>query len=525
MSDKILKTIKPREYQERIYETCQGKNCLVILPTGTGKTLVALMLSINRLRLFPESKVLFLAPTRPLAQQHLDYFQKHLPELFATKVLFTGKIVAEKRKDLWEDAQIVFSTPQSIENDLKHDLYSLKDVSLLIIDECHRALKNYAYTFVAEKYKSQAVNPRILGLTASPGADKLTIKKIAENLGVEAIEIRTRESDDVKEYLQELKFDTIKLDFPEEFAQIRSLLLSIHDKKIEELKNRKLLFGPANKRNVLELQGKIMKMISSGNRNFNVLSGASACAQVIKLQYCLELLETQTLSALYRYFQDIFDQAKQGKTKAVVQIIKQPAFNQAYVKTAELIAKKIENPKLLVLKDLIEEEFKKSKIKRFIVFSQYRETVTKIAKTLNEIPGVNARVFVGQLKKGETGLSQKEQKQVIKDFTYGEVNVLVATSIAEEGLDIPEVSAVIFYEPIPSAIRSIQRRGRTARLKPGKLVVLMIKKTRDEVYYWAAFNKEKKMYRALDNIKEELENEGKLKKEPKKEKQETLGLG
>jgi Fanconi anemia group M protein len=140
----------------------------------------------------------------------------------------------------------------------------------------------------------------------------------------------------------------------------------------------------------------------------------------------------------------------------------------------------------------------------------------KICKTLNEIPEVNAKVFVGQLKKGETGLSQKEQQQVIQDFSLGKINIIVSTSIGEEGLDIPEVSAVIFYEPIPSAIRQIQRRGRTARLKPGKLIILMIKNTRDEAYYWAAFHKEKKMYQALNGLKEELEKENNIQKQESK---------
>lgn len=509
--EKFMIDIKPREYQSKIFETCRDKNCLVVLPTGIGKTLLALMLAIYRLQQFPDSKVLFLAPTRPLAEQHLEYFKKHLPELFATMELFTGKVNAEKRKKLWQNAEIIFSTPQCVENDLKNSLYDLKDTSLLVIDECHRCLKNYSYTFVSERYKQEVKNPRVLGLTASPGADKKTILQIAKNLGIEAVEIRTRESDDVKPYLQKLKFDIVKLDFPDELKEIRELLKELHDKKIEELRNRKLLFAPATKKNVLELQRKIMTMISTGNRHFNILAAASACAQAIKLQYCLELLETQTLSSLQRYIQELFIQAEQNKSKAVKQLVKQPKFNQAYVATTELLAKKIENPKLSKLKEIIESEFKTAKIKRVIVFAQYRETLVKICKTLNEISGVNARVFVGQAKKGEgkeaTGLSQKEQREMIHDFTLGKINVLCASSIGEEGLDIPEVSAVIFYEPIPSAIRQIQRRGRTARLKPGKLIVLMLKKTMDESYYWAAFHKEKKMYKALDGLKEALENE------------------
>ena len=112
---------------------------------------------------------------------------------------------------------------------------------------------------------------------------------------------------------------------------------------------------------------------------------------------------------------------------------------------------------------------------RIIVFTQFRDTALIIEQNLNKIDGVCAKVFVGQAKKNGSGLSQKEQKKIIEEFSAGEVNVLVATSIAEEGLDIPEVNSVIFYEPVASAIRSIQRRGRTARLSKGKLIMLITK--------------------------------------------------
>jgi len=512
MTHEELIKIEPREYQKQIYETCKDKNCLVVLPTGIGKTLIALMLAINRIKKFPGSKIVFLAPTRPLAEQHLAYFTKHLPELFAQLDLFTGKVEAEKRKEIWERAEIIFSTPQCIANDLKNNLYGLEGVSLLIEDECHRCLKNYSYTLIVKKYKEHAKNPRILGLTASPGVDKKIIEEIAKNLDIEAIELRTRDSDDVKEYLQELKFEIISLDFPEEFERIRKMLNTIFTKKIDELKNRKLLFTPPTKKFLLETQHRIMRSIATGNKHFNLLAGASACAIAIKIQHALELLETQTLYSLQNYFYQLFSQSEKKESKAVQQLTKTPEFNQAFVAINELLARKIENPKLIKLHELVQEELAKNPKTKVIVFSQFRDNVTRICKELNLIKGITAKVFVGQAKKTnlrnkeeETGLSQKEQREIISEFSQGKINVLVSTSIGEEGLDIPEVNSVIFYEPVPSAIRKIQRAGRTARLMKGNLIILMIKKTRDEAYHWAAFHKEKKMYRAIEQVKESLD--------------------
>jgi Fanconi anemia group M protein len=516
MPHETLSNIKPRKYQEEIYNTCKDKNCLVVLPTGIGKTLIALMLTINRIKKYPASKILFLAPTRPLAEQHLEYFKKNLPELFAQLDLFTGKVDAPERKKIWQSSEIIFSTPQCIANDLQKGLYDLKEVSLLIEDECHRCLKNYAYTFVAQKYKEQATNSRILGLTASPGAEKKIIEQIAKNLQIEAIELRTRESNDVKEYLQELEFEIVKLEFPPEFQKIKSQLIAIFNRKVEELKNRKLLFMPPTKKFLLETQHRIMRTISSGNKNFNILAGASACAIAIKIQHALELLETQTLFSLQNYFYELFKQAKENKSKAVQNLIKMPEFNQAFIAVNELLAKRIENPKLAELKRIVTEDIKENPKAKIIIFSQFRDNVTRICREMNSIPEIKARVFVGQAKKTtnkigsqegeETGLTQKEQQQMIRDFSSGEINIICATSIAEEGLDIPEVNAVIFYEPIPSAIRTIQRRGRTARLTKGKLIILLVLKTRDEAYYWSAFHKEKKMYNAIKSIKEDLDS-------------------
>src|SRR3989338_8191426 len=194
----VLLNLQPRNYQQKIFETARHSNTLVVLPTGLGKTLIALLLAIDRLKLFPLKKILFLAPTKPLVEQHFEYFTKNLPDLFADLQLFTGEVPAEKRKKIWQTAEIIFSTPQCIANDLEHYLYYLKELSLLIIDEAHRCLKNYDYTKVVKKYKEQSSNQRILGLTASPGHEPDKVKEICKHLDIQEIEVRTRDSEDVK---------------------------------------------------------------------------------------------------------------------------------------------------------------------------------------------------------------------------------------------------------------------------------------------------------------------------------------
>jgi len=511
--------LKPRDYQKAIFETSKHSNTLVVLPTGIGKTLIALMLTIERQKTHPGQKALILAPTKPLVEQHLQSFKKELPELFADLQLFTGAVPANQRKKIWQTADIIFSTPQCVANDLKNYLYDLKDVSLLVIDEAHRCLKNYSYTTVVKFYKQQARTPLILGLTASPGSDSDRVKQICKHLDVQEVEIRTRDSPDVRPYLQDLEFSKIEVPFPKEFAEIRTLLKRIHDSKVDQLRSRNLLFGPANKITLLQLQGRLANLVNSNRKNFNAMFGMSLTAQAIKISHALELLETQTLSGLKEYLQGLIQQAEQKKSRGVQTLVKSPDFQAAFLSLTQLIAQKTEHPKIEELKTLVEEEFNSSTNKnpKIMIFSQFRETAQTISKKLNEIPKIKAKIFVGQAKKSNssgtssTGLSQKEQKQIIEEFREGKINVLCATSIGEEGLDIPEVSAVYFYEPIPSAIRKIQRAGRTARLAPGKLSILITKDTRDQIYHYASTAREKKMHKIIDQVKTDLKNNNKIK--------------
>lgn len=503
-------SIAPRAYQQAIFETARSQNTLVVLPTGLGKTLVALMLTIDRKKMYPLSKILFLAPTRPLIEQHFHYFKSNLPELFADLQLFTGSVPAEKRRQIWQTAEIIFSTPQCIANDLEHSTYSLDDVSLLIIDEAHRCLKNYDYTKVVRIYREKSQNPRILGLTASPGHDPEKIKQICKHLSIEEIELRTRDSEDVKKYLQNLEFERIDVPFPKEFEEIRTLLKRLWNSNVEKISSLFPNLSPINKITLLALQKNLSFQIARGNHA--AYSGISLIAQAIKISHALELLETQTLSGLYNYLQSLIKQADEKKSKAVQSLVKSPEFNAALISLEHLRSKHQEHPKIDMASSIIQQQFAEKANSKIIVFTQFRETAHIIVKSLSSVPSIKPSIFIGQAKKSSSGgMSQKEQKEIIEKFKTGEINILVATSIAEEGLDIPEVNAVIFYEPIPSAIRKIQRAGRTARLSPGKLIILVTQDTRDVAHHYASGARERKMHRVIHAIKEELKLEKELK--------------
>ncbi len=478
-----IKNFEPRLYQETILQTIEKDNTLTVLGTGLGKTKIGILAAISRLNTIPDSKILFLTPTKPLADQIKNEFKE------CTNIkniqLFTGSISPKKRQTLYKDANVIVSTPQTISNDIINNRINLNEFSLLITDEAHRAVKEYDYVWIAKQYHKKAKMPRILALTASPGSDIKTINEICKNLYIKEIEVRTEEDPDVKPYIKKADIEWIKVDFPEKFKEIRNYLKQAFLTKINDLKNLGYInTTQPSKTLLLEIQKSIQGKLARGERDFNMYRAISITAETIKIQYAQEQLETQGIPSLYKYINNLYEIADKTKTKAVKNLVKDLNFKSAYILTKKLYENNEEHPKLTKLKEIIKKETTKNKKIKIMVFNQYRESARNIEKELNKF--TKAKLFVGQLKKAGIGLTQKEQIQILEDFKKIKYNVLISTSIGEEGLDIPKVDLVIFFEPIPSAIRSIQRRGRTARLEEGKIIVLMTKNTRDEGYRWSA---------------------------------------
>ncbi len=489
-------TIESRLYQETILNTAKTRNTLVVLPTGTGKTPIAVLLAAERLEKFPESRVLVLAPTKPLASQHEKSFKKFLNIDEEEMVLLTGAVPAELRAKKYSDARIIFSTPQTSENDIKNGSLNLKNFSLLVIDEAHRSIGNYAYNFVARTFKEQS-NGIILALTASPGSSEEKIKQICGNLFIEAVEIRSEKDGDVNPYIQDIIIEIIKVDLPEELVTIQSLLKTVLKKRIERLNAFKLHI--LTKKDLLDSQRRISRNLHRNKAGYAIISFIT---EAIKIWHLLEMMETQSISASMTYIEKL----KKDKSKSAQRLLKDSDF----LKAVELMKKSGEHPKIGKLTDIVSEELKAGK--KIIIFSHYRDNIDLIKSKLSEVTGCGPVVLIGQ--SGSKGLSQKEQIDIVRSFDDGTYNCLITSPIGEEGLHIGSADTAIFYDSVASEIRTIQRRGRVGRSKIGKIVFLITRGTRDEANFYIAKRKEKKIKDILSGMKKDME-----------EKQEQKRLG
>jgi ERCC4-related helicase len=483
-------TIENREYQDGIVKSALSANTLCVIPTGLGKTNIAALTAASRLEKHPDKKILFLAPTRPLVNQHKRSFERFL-KTGLELVMITGHNKPEERGALYK-SDIIFSTPQTIRNDLKRGTIKLDDYSLLIVDEAHRAIGNYAYPYVAKMYMQQAKHPLILALTASPGSFRHKINEVKHKLFIKNVEIRTRDDSDVKPYVQELKQSWVEVELTQEMKEIKNLLEELKTERINKLLQWKIIQSPMISKSMI-----IRKQQELAKRKTGMSFAAmSMLAAVLKLDHALTLLETQCLYALNNYFESLSKQ----ESRAVARILAEDRFASVLRQTEDLIKQGKEHPKIDALKGIVAAELEKNKYSNIIIFVQFRDTISRVMEALKEIPLAAPVEFIGQSKKRGKGLSQKEQIEILNEFKLGFYNILLATQIGEEGLDIEETSAVIFYEPTPSAIRKIQRTGRTARTQPGKVITLMTKNTRDEAYNWSGYHKERKMKKMLQGM-------------------------
>ncbi|GCC11600.1 ATP-dependent RNA helicase DeaD [archaeon] len=482
ISHPLLKEgIKEREYQIKIAQEALKGNTLVVLPTGLGKTIIALLTAIEAVN---KGKILFLAPTKPLVHQHLETFRK-FTKINALEA-FTGEVKKEKRAELWKSAETIFSTPQTLLKDLESYTYSLDNVSLVIFDEAHRSVGNYAYVEIARRYSGL-----ILGLTASPGGDKEKIEEVLKNLKIEIVKARLPWDEDVKDYVKEIKVSWKRVALTSNQKKASKITSELLREKLSKLKKMGFLTYKStsniSKKDIIELGNIIRKRFGMGKKGY-LFSASSIQMAAMHTFNLLELVETQGTVPALAYIERLKRKEKKSKGEISFLMDKRVTTFQEILCTA-----KTSHPKLQVLLRIVEEQLSNKEDSLIIIFVQYRDTINTVLETL-EKGEIKALRFVGQAnRENEKGMSQKHQTEALETFRNRRVNVLVASSVAEEGLDIPKVDLVIFYEPVSSEIRAIQRRGRTGRNTTGKVIILIADGTKDEAYYFAEIAREKKM--------------------------------
>ncbi|MDH5431922.1 MAG: helicase-related protein [Nitrosopumilus sp.] len=452
-------SIEKRDYQIDLANQAISENCIVVLPTGLGKTAVALNVISEYLER-GTGGILFLAPTRVLVNQHYEFLKNNLT--LDDISIITGEDTIQKRTKLWNNS-IVCATPEIARNDLNRKIVSPVQFNLVVFDEVHRTIGDYAYSGIAKWFENSPA--RIVGMTATLPSEKEKATEILTKLRISRVAEKTEDSLDVKPYTQETNTEWINVELPPELKTIQTLLKTALDERYDLLRKNGIRLAEQQSLSALL---RIRQFVLNQNRR-----SAKPLFTAIRIHYALSMLEAHGITPFLKFC----ERTKAKKGVGVKDLFElDPNFTKAIGLAKEAQAHGIEHSKIPKLKEIIDSVPGKA-----LIFTSYRDSVDLIFNKLTEL-GISAGILIG--KAGDTGLKQKKQIETVQKFRDGIFRVLIATRVGEEGLDIAEVNQVIFYDNVPSSVRFIQRRGRTGRKGIGKLVVLIAKNTIDETYYW-----------------------------------------
>ncbi|CAL1696540.1 unnamed protein product [Somion occarium] len=512
-----------RDYQFNIVNRCLFENTLVALPTGLGKTFIAGVVMLNFYTWFPEGKVVFVAPTKPLVAQQIEACHKTcgIPGSHAAEL--TGQNPRMQRAKAWREKRVFYMTPQTLMNDLKTDNCDPRDIVLLVIDEAHKGTGDYAYAQAIRYLMAKNPHFRVLALTATPGSTPDAVQDIVDALHISNIEIRDENSLDLRAYMHKKHSQQHIVNMDGDVAKVRDMLAELMEPILKQLQRISLLRGPVDPVGLHPYRCQAAQQELHARRDkqpwaFKPLSNLGSLARA--MGYLMEASSGMCYTSLK-------DLAERGEGKndgdgkkagGGSKLTKDPKFQE--------VLKELENqykrgfsvhPKMEKLKMLLVQHFttrmcekdeaeergdteaaKEASSSRVMVFASFRECVDELVELLSqENPLIRVTKFIGQGmdKQGKKGYAQKEQLEVLKKFKAGEYNVLVSTSIGEEGLDIGEVDMIVCYDAQKTPIRMLQRVGRTGRKRDGYIHVLL-SEGREE----RNWEKAKEKYEAVQNF-------------------------
>ena len=340
--------IEDREYQRSIAQAARDRNTLVVLPTALGKTVISALVVADVLLNHRDKRVLVMAPTRPLCLQHLSSFRKmvRLPE--EDFAILTGKTPADFRELTWRGrSRLVFATPEVVRNDLLEKRADLREFGLLVFDECHRSVKEYAYTEIAGQYAKMADYPLILGMTASPGSDIEKVRAVCGSLFIEHVEYRSDDDPDVRPYVHPVNVEWRTVDLPASYQPIVALLNGMLDERVRWLRargylRRSLSSGsssppsssssstPVTRTQLIELGLELrydaeLSIEEESSKLYGVIARQ---ASALTIYHMLELLETEGPRTLKAFMDRLEGDSEKSKSRSA--LIREPAYGEVY---------------------------------------------------------------------------------------------------------------------------------------------------------------------------------------------------
>lgn len=520
-----------RDYQYSIVNRALFHNVLVALPTGLGKTFIASTVMLNYLRWFPDLKIIFMAPTKPLVAQQIKACCG-ITGIPSSKVAILLDRTRKNRRQIWDDKTVFFTTPQVVENDLTSGIVDPKLIVLLVVDEAHRAKGNYAYNNVVKFISRFTSAFRILALTATPASDVDGVQEIVDNLHISYVEVRTERSIDIFRYLKRKKVERITAGVNDDVQRILDFIVEAATPLLRQA-NEKGVYDVMDpyKINAFTALDAQRKLRGIKNMPEGLLWANYFLLQVlVVVGQCFRRLHVYGVRTFYSYFKEKYTEFttkyNSGKSKngTAAKFYLHPSIKRVVSICDSLVAEPafLGSLKLEITISEVSLFFENTvnDNSRVIIFTELRQSALDIVDAIErsdpEKKRLRPHIFIGQAKEKEkfdeekflskgkkktakakqdskkkdkksaepksnqtsselaqqSGMNQKKQKEVISEFKNGNINILVATSIGEEGLDIGEVDLIICYDSTSSPIKNIQRMGRTGRNRDGKVILL-----------------------------------------------------
>uniref|UniRef100_A0A673GRJ2 RNA helicase n=1 Tax=Sinocyclocheilus rhinocerous TaxID=307959 RepID=A0A673GRJ2_9TELE len=488
---------KLREYQKELTAAAvKSQNTIICAPTGCGKTIVALAISDYHLKQFPErAKIVFLATKVDVYEQQYKLFKEHFfskdPNIRVTGMC--GDMDYLSVRWLIENHDIVVMTAQILVNALQSsEVPSLEILSLILFDECHNTTGKHPYNNIMTRYLDTKLNssthslPQIVGLTASVGIGSFkneleaenNILQLCANLDTRVITTVTEHKDELKSYVHtpEKAFFEVKQCMSHPFIRIIKNIMS----NIEQLAQK--TFNMENLSNIQSREygsQKYEQWIVSVQKSCRVLQMKNAdeerriCRELYnytehlrKYNDALIINEDARTKDALDYLDAFFDQVRNAgydETERKLTAL----YDCQRPQLLRLATEGDQNPKLDELRFILEEEYHNNDQTRTVMFVKTRALADAMKKWIDETDSLKflkPGVLIGKGRKSNftgSGMTPNNQKGILDSFKSSDQSkMLIATSVADEGIDIPQCNLVLMYEYVGNVVKMVQVRGR-----------------------------------------------------------------